>query len=218
MRFSGRPCVFSDQSIKSLQLRIEESVSLSPPSPPPISLGLSISVFLPLLVPWARETAVFSHTLEERRRLNCGIWLSCQSNSELHTCQPLASWDGKMTEAVFLAFSSWQAHYYLHSPSVHRGLHFSLEALGELSSFTTASNKQLPFEKVGFLGEHGLLPPLRLLPFPTPSQEHWHKSSFSLSSRCFASVSIFLLQPPWLPRGNPKAPSANGSFSDQFVK
>lgn len=138
----------------------------------PISLCLSLSLCLPppaSLISWARETAVFSHSLQERIRLNCGIWLSCQNNSKLHTCQPLASWNGKMTEAVFLAFSSWQAHYQLHSPSVHKGLHFSLEALGELSSFTTASNKQLPFEKVGFLAEHGLLPPLRLLPFPSPS-------------------------------------------------
>lgn len=59
------------------------------------------------------------------------------------------------------------ADYFL-SPSVHKGLDFSLEALRELSRFTTASNKQLPFEKVGFGVGHGLLPPLLPRPHPGP--------------------------------------------------
>lgn len=58
---------------------------------------------------------------------------------------------------------------------VHKGLGFSLEALRELSSFTTAANKQFPLEKVDFLTGYGLLPPLsphppfRSLPPPPPS-------------------------------------------------
>lgn len=67
----------------------------------------------PLLISWARETAVFSHTLEER--MNTKLWYLavCQNNSKPHTCRLLASGDGKMTKVVFLAFSSWQAHNWL---------------------------------------------------------------------------------------------------------
>lgn len=77
-------------------------------------LPLSLQTLSPLLVSWARETAVFSWTREER--MNTKLWYlaACQNNRKLHTCQLLASRAGKMTNVVFLALSSWQAHHWLH--------------------------------------------------------------------------------------------------------
>lgn len=108
--------------------------------------------------------------------LNWRYLAACQNNSKLHTCRLLASTDGKMTNVVFLAFSSWQAHQQLGSLlslSVHKGLGFSLEAPRELSSFTTASNKQFPLEKVDFLARHGLWPPLHPLSHTGPLAVPW---------------------------------------------
>jgi hypothetical protein len=59
-----------------------------------------------------------------------------------------------MTNIGFLFLTSPLLATFL-SPSVYKGLDFSLEALGELSSFTTASNKQLLLQKVDFLAGHG---------------------------------------------------------------
>lgn len=162
-----------------LQLMLRGRIRLpAVPAPRPAPVFVCLSLVFPLhpallLASWARETAVFSHTPEER--MNTKLWYlaGCQNNSEPHTCRLSASRDGKMTRVVFLARSPWRAQHWLRfSPSVHKSLDSSLEALRELSSFTTASNKQLPLEKVGFRAGHGLLPSLYWLshtaPLPLP--------------------------------------------------
>lgn len=86
------------------------------PCPPPRPPRLSQSFFPPTPLHSLHPEPgrqLFSPTPEERRILNCGSWLSCQNNSKLYTCRLLASWEGKMTNVVSLAFSSWQAHHWL---------------------------------------------------------------------------------------------------------
>lgn len=133
MHFSGRLRVFIWWIKRSLVNCGEESVALFPPlSPPPLPPPSCLSSILS-----QGDSCFLPHTGGEDE---FKLWYlaACQSNSKLHTCRLLASADGKMTNVVFLAFWSWQAHHQLGSflcLSVHKGLGFSLEAPRELKHF-----------------------------------------------------------------------------------
>lgn len=57
------------------------------------------------LVSCARETAVFSPTMKTQMHIKLWFLAAFQNNKKLHTCQLLASRNGKITNFVSTAFS-----------------------------------------------------------------------------------------------------------------
>ena len=124
MHFPGRPCVFSDESNKALPLMLIEK-NASP----------SVSVFLSLHPLYPEPGRQLFSPAHGRRgwMLNWGIWLSVRT---IGNCTPVGSWQAGLVKWLTPSFPR-QAHHWLCfslamflSPSVHKGLNFSLEAWG----------------------------------------------------------------------------------------